>query len=119
MNWTRGTDSPLSAPHPSHMEVGFTCWPILFSPRRSQELRRPDRGPAMRAGRLRLALGLKDLRLGLEAGEKARTPMPFASMLRDNLLEAVAQGDGTRHWAALARSCSAPCGGSRRLSAAA
>ena len=50
----------------------------------------------------RLALGLKDLRLVLEAGEAARTPMPFASVLRDHLLEAVAQGDGERDWAALA-----------------
>jgi 3-hydroxyisobutyrate dehydrogenase-like beta-hydroxyacid dehydrogenase len=50
----------------------------------------------------RLALGLKDLRLVLEAAEAARTPMPFASVLRDHLLEAVAQGDGDRDWAALA-----------------
>jgi 3-hydroxyisobutyrate dehydrogenase-like beta-hydroxyacid dehydrogenase len=50
----------------------------------------------------RLALGLKDLRLVLEAAEAARSPMPFASVLRDHLLEAVAQGDGERDWAALA-----------------
>jgi 3-hydroxyisobutyrate dehydrogenase-like beta-hydroxyacid dehydrogenase len=50
----------------------------------------------------RLVLGLKDLRLVLEAAETARTPMPFASVLRDHLLEAVAQGDGERDWAALA-----------------
>jgi 3-hydroxyisobutyrate dehydrogenase-like beta-hydroxyacid dehydrogenase len=50
----------------------------------------------------RLALGLKDLRLVLEAGEAARTPMPYASVLRDHLLEAVAHGDGDRDWAALA-----------------
>jgi 3-hydroxyisobutyrate dehydrogenase-like beta-hydroxyacid dehydrogenase len=50
----------------------------------------------------RLALGLKDLRLVLEAAEGARTPMPFASVLHDHLLEAVAQGDGERDWAALA-----------------
>jgi 3-hydroxyisobutyrate dehydrogenase-like beta-hydroxyacid dehydrogenase len=50
----------------------------------------------------RLALGLKDLRLVLEAAEGARTPMPFASVLRDHLLEAMAQGDGDRDWAALA-----------------
>jgi 3-hydroxyisobutyrate dehydrogenase-like beta-hydroxyacid dehydrogenase len=50
----------------------------------------------------RLALGLKDLRLVLEAAEAARTPMPFASVLRDHLLEAVAQGDSERDWAALA-----------------
>jgi 3-hydroxyisobutyrate dehydrogenase-like beta-hydroxyacid dehydrogenase len=50
----------------------------------------------------RLALGLKDLRLVQEASETARTPMPFASVLRDHLLEAVALGDGERDWAALA-----------------
>ncbi len=50
----------------------------------------------------RLALGLKDMRLVLEAADGARTPMPFASVLRDHLLEAVALGDGDRDWAALA-----------------
>ena len=50
----------------------------------------------------RLELGLKDVRLALAAGESARTPMPVASLLRDHLLEAVAQGDGDRDWSALA-----------------
>jgi len=50
----------------------------------------------------RLELGLKDVRLTLAAGESARTPMPVASLLRDHLLEAVAQGDGKRDWSALA-----------------
>lgn len=50
----------------------------------------------------RLELGLKDVRLVLAAGESARTPMPVASLLRDHLLEAIAQGDGERDWAALA-----------------
>jgi 3-hydroxyisobutyrate dehydrogenase-like beta-hydroxyacid dehydrogenase len=50
----------------------------------------------------RLVLGLKDLRLTLAAGEDARVPMPFASILRDQLLEAVAQGHGDQDWAALA-----------------
>jgi 3-hydroxyisobutyrate dehydrogenase-like beta-hydroxyacid dehydrogenase len=50
----------------------------------------------------RLELGLKDLRLALAAGESAGTPMPVASLLRDNFLEAIAQGDGKRDWAALA-----------------
>lgn len=50
----------------------------------------------------RLTLGLKDVRLALAAGESARTPMPVASLLRDHLLEAIAQGDGDRDWAALA-----------------
>jgi 3-hydroxyisobutyrate dehydrogenase-like beta-hydroxyacid dehydrogenase len=50
----------------------------------------------------RLTLGLKDIRLVLEAADSGRTPMPFASVLRDHLLEAVAQGQGERDWAALA-----------------
>lgn len=50
----------------------------------------------------RLELGLKDIRLVLEAAGAARTPMPFASVLRDHLLEAVAAGEGERDWAALA-----------------
>lgn len=50
----------------------------------------------------RLALGLKDMRLVLEAADSARTPMPFASVLHDHLLEAVAQGQGESDWAALA-----------------
>jgi len=51
----------------------------------------------------KLALALKDVRLALAAGEQGRVPMPFASVLRDNLLEAIAQGDGDRDFAALAR----------------
>jgi 3-hydroxyisobutyrate dehydrogenase-like beta-hydroxyacid dehydrogenase len=50
----------------------------------------------------RLTLGLKDMRLVLEAADSARTPMPFASVLRDHLLEAVAQGQGEWDWSALA-----------------
>jgi 3-hydroxyisobutyrate dehydrogenase-like beta-hydroxyacid dehydrogenase len=50
----------------------------------------------------RLKLGLKDLRLVQQAADTARTPMPYASVLRDHLLEAVALGDGDRDWAALA-----------------
>jgi 3-hydroxyisobutyrate dehydrogenase-like beta-hydroxyacid dehydrogenase len=49
-----------------------------------------------------LQLGLKDVRLILAAGESARVPMPVGSILRDHLLEAIAQGDMERDWAALA-----------------
>ena len=51
----------------------------------------------------KLALALKDVRLALAAGEQGRVPMPFASVLRDNLLEAIAQGDGDKDFAALAQ----------------
>jgi 3-hydroxyisobutyrate dehydrogenase-like beta-hydroxyacid dehydrogenase len=51
----------------------------------------------------KLTLGLKDVRLALAAGEAAHVPLPFASVLRDNLLDAIAGGDAERDWAALAR----------------
>jgi 3-hydroxyisobutyrate dehydrogenase-like beta-hydroxyacid dehydrogenase len=50
----------------------------------------------------KLTLGLKDIRLALEAADRAHVPMPFASVLKDNFLDAVASGDGNRDWAALA-----------------
>lgn len=50
----------------------------------------------------KLALGGKDVRLALEAGERANIPMTLASTLRDAHIEAVAHGDGQKDWAALA-----------------
>ena len=50
----------------------------------------------------KLVLGLKDIRLALQAGEAAHVPMPFASVLRDHLLEAVAAGKAESDWAMLA-----------------
>ncbi|MBB3103050.1 3-hydroxyisobutyrate dehydrogenase-like beta-hydroxyacid dehydrogenase [Azomonas macrocytogenes] len=49
----------------------------------------------------KLTLGLKDVGLALSAGQARNVPLPFASVLRDNLLEAVAQGEGDLDWAAL------------------
>jgi 3-hydroxyisobutyrate dehydrogenase-like beta-hydroxyacid dehydrogenase len=49
-----------------------------------------------------LTLGLKDVRLALEAGEAAHVALPFASVLRDHFLEAVAAGQAEHDWAALA-----------------
>jgi 3-hydroxyisobutyrate dehydrogenase-like beta-hydroxyacid dehydrogenase len=49
-----------------------------------------------------LALGLKDVRLAMQAAEDARVPMPFASVLRDHFLEALAAGKAAHDWAALA-----------------
>lgn len=51
----------------------------------------------------RLPLGLKDMRLALEAGEAAGAPLPFASILRDNFVDAIANGDGEKDWSAVAR----------------
>jgi 3-hydroxyisobutyrate dehydrogenase-like beta-hydroxyacid dehydrogenase len=50
----------------------------------------------------KLRLGLKDVRLALQAGDGVHTPLPFASVLRDVMLEAIAAGDGDRDWASLA-----------------
>ena len=48
-----------------------------------------------------LPLGLKDVGLALAASEAARVPLPFAGVLRDSLLEAVAAGDEDLDWSAL------------------
>ncbi|HEX4023555.1 MAG TPA: NAD(P)-dependent oxidoreductase [Steroidobacteraceae bacterium] len=50
----------------------------------------------------RLKLGLKDLRLVLAAGEAAQVPLPLASTVHDNLLDASAHGDADKDWVALA-----------------
>ena len=49
-----------------------------------------------------LTLGLKDVRLALEAAEAARVPMPVASVARDHFIEALANGRAEDDWAALA-----------------
>lgn len=49
-----------------------------------------------------LKLGAKDVRLALQAGEAAGVPMPFASVLRDGLIEAMSHGDGGKDLSALA-----------------
>lgn len=51
----------------------------------------------------RLALGLKDVQLALSAGEEVSSPMPFASILRDNMIDAIAHGDADKDWVALAK----------------
>jgi 3-hydroxyisobutyrate dehydrogenase-like beta-hydroxyacid dehydrogenase len=48
-------------------------------------------------------LALKDVRLALSAGEERNVPMPFASVLRDGLLELISMGGGDIDWAALAK----------------
>jgi 3-hydroxyisobutyrate dehydrogenase-like beta-hydroxyacid dehydrogenase len=50
-----------------------------------------------------LLLGLKDAKLALEAGEAAAVPLPFASVLRDNYLDAIAHGDAGKDWSAISR----------------
>lgn len=51
----------------------------------------------------KMSLGLKDVRLALAAAEAKRVPMPVASLVRDNLLAGLAQGEGDSDWSALAR----------------
>lgn len=50
-----------------------------------------------------LRLGLKDVRLVLDAAEAATSPMPLASLLRDRFLAALASGYGDLDWSALSR----------------
>lgn len=50
-----------------------------------------------------LPLGYKDVGLALAAGEAARVPLPFAGVLRDSLLEALAAGDEDVDWSVLSQ----------------
>jgi len=50
----------------------------------------------------KLTLGLKDVRLALEAAEGAWVPLPIASILRDHFIEALAAGAAEHDWSALA-----------------
>jgi 3-hydroxyisobutyrate dehydrogenase-like beta-hydroxyacid dehydrogenase len=48
-------------------------------------------------------LGLKDVRLVLEAAGAKSVPMPIASVLRDRLLTAIARGNAEKDWSVLGR----------------
>lgn len=48
-------------------------------------------------------LALKDIRLALTAADAHSVPMPFASVLRDGLMELIATGGADHDWAALAQ----------------
>ncbi|PTB18782.1 oxidoreductase [Trinickia symbiotica] len=50
----------------------------------------------------KLPLGSKDIRLALEAGESARVPLPLAGVVRDSLLQALANGYEQSDWSSLA-----------------
>jgi 3-hydroxyisobutyrate dehydrogenase-like beta-hydroxyacid dehydrogenase len=50
-----------------------------------------------------LVLGMKDVGLALKAGEQANVPLPFASVLRDAFVDAIANGDADKDWSAIAR----------------
>lgn len=48
-----------------------------------------------------LPLGLKDVRLVLQAAEAKSVPMPIASVVRDRFLTAMARGNENKDWSAL------------------
>lgn len=50
----------------------------------------------------RMPLGLKDIRLALQAAEGVNVPMPFASILRDRFISAIANGKSDLDWSAIA-----------------
>jgi 3-hydroxyisobutyrate dehydrogenase-like beta-hydroxyacid dehydrogenase len=50
-----------------------------------------------------LPLGLKDIRLVLQAAEAASVPMPIASVLRDRFLTAMARGNEKKDWSVIGR----------------
>ncbi len=58
----------------------------------------------------RLPLGAKDNRLLLQAGEHHQVPLPLASLVRDRMLAALAQGMGELDWAAFAQVTAAEAG---------
>ena len=51
----------------------------------------------------KLRLGLKDMRLVTAVAEELSSPMPIASLVRDNLISGVAQGFADLDWSVLAR----------------
>jgi 3-hydroxyisobutyrate dehydrogenase-like beta-hydroxyacid dehydrogenase len=48
-------------------------------------------------------LGLKDMRLVLQAAEAQSVPMPFASVIRDRFITAIARGNQHSDWSVLGR----------------
>ncbi len=50
----------------------------------------------------KMPLGLKDTRLMLQAAENLQAPMPFANIVRDRFLSALANGYGDLDWSAVA-----------------
>lgn len=57
-----------------------------------------------------LRLGLKDVRLVLETAQECTSPMPIASLLRDQLLSAVAQGQAEMDWSSVSKVCARNAG---------
>jgi 3-hydroxyisobutyrate dehydrogenase-like beta-hydroxyacid dehydrogenase len=49
----------------------------------------------------KIPLGLKDVRMMLQAAEKLSAPMPFANIVRDRFLSAIANGHSELDWSAI------------------
>ena len=58
----------------------------------------------------KLSLGLKDITLALQTATESQMPLPFASLLHDRLITAVARGKGDIDWTGLALSISEEAG---------
>lgn len=58
----------------------------------------------------KLALGAKDVGLALAAGQEQQVPMPFASVLRDRFLSAMAHGRSELDWGAISLGAAADAG---------
>jgi 3-hydroxyisobutyrate dehydrogenase-like beta-hydroxyacid dehydrogenase len=58
----------------------------------------------------KLALGLKDVELALQTAKESQMPMPFASLVRDRLISAIAKGRGDIDWTGLALGVSEDAG---------
>jgi 3-hydroxyisobutyrate dehydrogenase-like beta-hydroxyacid dehydrogenase len=56
-------------------------------------------------------LGLKDVRLAIAAGDAVNVPLPVASVVRDNLVDALAHGDGEKDFAVLGQVAARRAGG--------
>nr|WP_317450686.1 NAD-binding protein [Phytohalomonas tamaricis] len=50
----------------------------------------------------KMTLGYKDVGLALSAAGDERVPLPLAGVVRDRMLDAIANGDGDKDWAGLA-----------------
>jgi 3-hydroxyisobutyrate dehydrogenase-like beta-hydroxyacid dehydrogenase len=50
----------------------------------------------------KLVLGLKDVRLALEAADLVHAPLPFGGVLRDSFVDAIAHGQSDQDWSAVA-----------------
>jgi 3-hydroxyisobutyrate dehydrogenase-like beta-hydroxyacid dehydrogenase len=50
-----------------------------------------------------LPLGLKDVRLVLQAAEAQTVPMPIASVVHDRFVTALARGNANKDWSVLGR----------------